>query len=259
MTHLSIPVVLSSTSGPITQAGKADCPAGDHPLGRVDVHYEDIKDWMPNVRKRVLSKATNKLFATITKALEDAVPDGYEYFSATKRKKSLLEFATPQEYLTGIEQTNFMFVTPQNLRDYVNDTLNPIEYGFANTFDMESEEFFEEVWKKMGWGHQTMGGAKGGSPKDKWAVTDSHGRIYNIKGARVVDASFAPTVPMGNPWLSVSQWAAVLGYFANKDWNTGYENINIMPLEKDHPYYVEKAALNANKLSQLYDVYPTFA
>lgn len=151
-----------------------------------------------------------------------------------------------------------MFVDEEAIRQYTNNSFNPIIYGYPDTFDMESEEYYEEVWKKLGWGHQTMGGAKAGKPDDKWAVTDSRGRIYNLKGARVVDASWAPTVPMGNPWLSVSQWAAVLGHFTNEDWKTGYKTLNIMPLEKDHPYYVDAPGLNIHKLSTTYGSFSSF-
>lgn len=36
-----------------------------------------------------------------------------------------------------------------------------------------------------------------GPKEDKFAVVDSHLRVHNIKGLRVVDASFFPIVPAG--------------------------------------------------------------
>merc|ERR1712087_220306 len=241
--HLSVPIVLSTTSGPITQAGK------------VDVHYTEIAGWMPEVRKRIMAENTNRAFRAITKSQD--IPGGYEFFAATKRKRDLLSYAlTSDPNLVGV--TNLAFFTEDAFRQYVNDTANPVVYGYHTDFDVGAEEYYEETWKKLGWGHQTMGGAKAGKPDDKWAVTDSHGRIYNLKGVRVVDAAWCPTVPMGNPWLSVSQWAAILGHFTNVDWKTGYKNLNIMPLEPDHPYYVDAPALNLDKLSKDYGTYPAF-
>lgn len=199
------------------------------------------------------------MYKAITNAFDKTVPAGWENFAGTKRKYSLTHYATYFENPAVTGNTNTFYVPLEGLMKYVNDTENPPVYGYHPDMMMGSEEYFEEVWKKTGWGHQTMGGANGGKPEDKWSVTDSHGRIYNMKGVRVVDASFAPTIPQGNPWLSISGWAAVLAYKANKDWNTGYENLNIMPLEKDHPYYVDSPGINADKLSATYPIFSKFA
>ncbi|KAI7875529.1 uncharacterized protein EV154DRAFT_526556 [Mucor mucedo] len=45
--------------------------------------------------------------------------------------------------------------------------------------------------------HHYAGTCKMGPKEDKFAVVDSHLRVHNVKGIRVVDASFFPIVPAG--------------------------------------------------------------
>merc|ERR1711934_629234 len=78
------------------------------------------------------------------------------------------------------------------------------------------------------------------------------GRVYNIKGLRVVDIAFTPVPPSGNPWVAVAQIGAVIARFILDDWGSTYRFINIMPLEPEHPCYVHRAPVNELNLSTTY-------
>jgi len=45
-------------------------------------------------------------------------------------------------------------------------------------------------------------------------VTNSRGKVYNVHNLRAVDMSVLPIAPDGNPWASLYQLSAGLGYFA---------------------------------------------
>jgi hypothetical protein len=42
-----------------------------------------------------------------------------------------------------------------------------------------------------------------GKPDDPMAVVDTQGRVYGVRGLRVVDASIFPSLPPGHPMATV--------------------------------------------------------
>jgi len=148
--------------------------------------------------------------------------------------------------LPGSSATNVIETTSDLLDEYFDNSNNPVISGYRQ--EMNLDDFYDEVISKAIWGHQVMGGAVGGRFNDPRAVSDGHGRIYNTQGLRVADISFAPTPFHGNPWVGAAQVGAVIARFVLDDWNNTYKYLNIMPLEHEHPLYVNRTAINKGTL-----------
>jgi len=191
---------------------------------------------MPRERARALKDTIDRLF------LAHQVTFGpMEWLPGTVRNQSLVDFSYPFSEITNVFETN-----SDLLEKYFDDKLNPIISGYRR--GMTEDAFYDEVITKQIWAHQVTGGAAGGRPSDEHAVSDGRGRIYNVQGLRVADASFIPTPPHGNPWVAVAQVGAIISRFVLDDWNNSYRFVNIAPLEPDHPLYVHKTPLNRHTL-----------
>lgn len=208
------------------------------PFGRVTGSYHPLGKIFQSVDLQSYDTASLKALYEACKSWLKANPD-LEWMTGTVRRRSLLDFA--ERYIStddSIEMndqiTGVVVVTAENLDRYFNDTENPIVYGLRQ--NMSFTDFVKEVVTETVWGHHINGGAVMGKPDEDYSVTDGRGRVYNVKGLRVVDYSLGYET-FGNPWVAVAQVASVLAHFTLKDWGIQETHFkNYMPFDALHPY-----------------------
>ena len=170
----------------------------------------------------------------VYRAVKATYPDQeFEFMHFVHRLKPLEDFIhVPQFAWTGGAATNIA-----SYNAYFDNATNPVIGGLG--FNDGDRSFCDDL-NSYAHGHHIMGGAKMGAADDEMAVVDSRGRVYGIKGLRVVDAAVAPIATSGNPWVTFYQTGNVLGNLIAEDWgyDTANLNKNSNPVTNvNHPYY----------------------
>jgi len=168
-------------------------------------------------------------------SLHDFYPDvGFESVVYTRRLKSFNSFLSDFDTAFG---TGSAKINQTMLNAYFDDETNPIIAGYnGDKTDLES---FCATSMMVNSGHHIQGGAIMGTPTDDVAVTDSRGKVYNVRNLRVTDISVFPIAPDGNPWVSVLQLGTIMALFAGLEFDfldTERMFMNADPEKLPHPY-----------------------
>merc|ERR1712151_399044 len=113
---------------------------------------------------------------------------GFESLVYTKRLRSFNDF------LGGWDAagTGSAVLTQQAADAYFDDVNNPIVAGYRGPNGKTDPAEFCAMSQMLLGGHHIIGGASMGRTKDDNAVTDSKGKVYNVRNLRVVDISAVP-------------------------------------------------------------------
>ena len=145
------------------------------------------------------------------------VPGESSVHSYTRRERPM------DQYSQSTTATNMPIISRTNYRLYRNRTLNPVTQEYKR--DMSDEDFCDLYAHHVS-GHHIQGGVLGGKPTDKWAASDSRGRLYDTKGLVLSDLSWVPRSPDGNPWVSIFSLGNVFAYNLAKDWGYDVSRLN---------------------------------
>lgn len=182
-----------------------------HPFEKTMWHAD--RGWLTLERCKEMRSQMDVLL----QASRDFIGNGKEYSidSYTKRKYSFDKFS--QETLAS----NLPIITRSNYRKYRDEKENPILQSYTDDKSKLSDEDFCSLYSQYVSGHHIQGGAISGKPTDKWAASDSRGRLYNTQGLVLSDLSWVPRSPDGNPWVSIFSIGNIMAYNLAKDW--GYD------------------------------------
>lgn len=104
---------------------------------------------------------------------------------------------------TDIELAILAFKRVREIWGYMNGITIGEEY-FSGTAEVETdEEILSFIRKAVVQLWHEAGTCKMGERGDRMAVLDGKGRVYKVKGLRVVDASAFPVLPPGHPQATV--------------------------------------------------------
>ena len=149
-----------------------------------------------------------------TQIMEETYQVRFESLAYTIRQTSINKFIKNMDE-NALLGTGTADISQEDLDKYFDDNTNPIIAGYRGA-DTNMEDFCPLLQTSSS-GHHIQGGAIMGPADDDTSVTNSRGKVYNVKNLRIADMSMLPLSPDGNPWVSLYQLSGGIGYFAAMD------------------------------------------